>query len=136
MDIEIATALEQVLNYSLSAITVTVIAVVGAGIRYLFSKIKNAKLKEYGELIAIHAEKTVKTLAQTMVDEIKDASVDGKISDKEKQALKDTAIESLRASLPDVILIFMTKANSDIDDLLEIFIEAAVYDMKRNGDVK
>lgn len=124
MDIEISSILEQIL----SGVGVALAALVAAGIRYLFARIKNDKLREYGNLLADFAEKAVKSVAQAEADALKEAATDGKLTDEEKERLKTTAVDTLKAITPDHVMKFMSKGNSDIDALLSALIESAVKD--------
>lgn len=124
MDIIISSILEQVA----AGVGVFIAAIIGVGIRYLFHKVKNEKLREYGDLLAFYAEKAVKAVAQAEADVLKEAAADGKLSADEKAKLKSSAVDALKAIAPDAILKFMEKGNSDLDKLLEALVESAVRD--------
>lgn len=126
MEMLISTILEEVL----AGVGIALAALIAAGIRHLFAKLKNERLREYGNLLAIYAEKAVKSVAQVEADALKEASSDGKLTDQEKEHLKELAVNTLRSIAPDFIMKFMAKANSDLDDLLSTLIESAVKDSK------
>lgn len=130
MEIIISSIVEQ-MAIALGAILAALIA---AGIRYIFAKIKNDKLKEYGDLLAFYAEKAVNAVAQAEADALKEANADGKLTEEEKRMLKAKAVESLRAIAPDAILKFMEKGKSDLDKLLESLVESAVRDGNGGND--
>lgn len=132
MDIMISSILEQVLT----GVGVALAAVIAAGIRYLFARQKNERLREYGDLLAGFAEKAVKSVAQAEADALKEADDDGKLTDDEKAHLKALAVDTLKSIAPDAILKFSKKVTGDLEDLdtlLGTLIESAVRDSKEGN---
>lgn len=129
MELEIFTLLEPVLT----AVGVALAAIIAAGIRHLFAKMKNERLRDYGDLLAGFAETAVKSVAQAEADVLKEAATDGKLTDEEKQRLKQTAVDTIKSIAPDVIIKFMSRVNSDVDALLDALIESAVKDSKEGS---
>jgi len=124
MEIMISSILEELL----AGVSIILAGLLGIGIRYVFSRIKSNKLQEYGDLLATLAEKAVKAVAQTTGDTLKEAAINGKLTDIQKAELKHSAVEALKAIAPDASLKFMGKVNSDIEELLNTLIESAVHD--------
>ncbi len=132
MEYIIETILEQVLAVVLSVIGAITVATGAFFVRWISARTKNEKLTQYAELLSFYAQKTVTSVAQTQADVMKKAAADGKINDEEKQELKAAAIKRLREILPDAILAFQKKANSDVDALLDTLVEAAVREQGEN----
>lgn len=126
MEIIVSSILEQILAIG----GVILAALVAAGIRYVFARIKNDKLRSYGDLLAFYAERTVRAVTQEQADALKEASSDGKLTDEEKKRLKAVAVDTLRSIVPDAVLAFTKKGKSDLDMLLSTLIESAVKDSK------
>jgi hypothetical protein len=82
---------------------------------------------------------SVKAVQQSVVDEIKAASADGKITDDEKKRIKEKAIATVKAHLgtkgvADVVKILGLEGGA-LDGLLSSKVEAAVHDLRRAAAV-
>jgi len=99
------------------------------------AKIKNEYLK--GVLVRLDdvVFTAVKDLQQRVVDEIKAASSDGKITDAEKKGIKDKAIVSVKSHLGTKGIGELAKVlgldSGALDGLLSSKVEAAVHDLRR-----
>jgi hypothetical protein len=77
----------------------------------------------------------VKELNQTVVEELKAAKMDGKLTKDEAKQIKNKAVELVLKRLGiDMIKIIQTSLGS-ITDLLSTKIEAAVFDHKKSQSV-
>lgn len=78
---------------------------------------------------------SVKDLQQTVVEEIKAASADGKISDDEKKRIKEKALASVKSHLGTKGLSELATVlgldGGAIDGFLSSRVEAAVHDLRR-----
>jgi hypothetical protein len=103
------------------------------------AKVQNEYLK--GLLIRLDDAvlTTVKDLEQSMVEQIKAASADGKITDDEKKQIRDAALTAVKSNLG-------TKGRAEVakilglqgggmDGLLSSKIEAAVHDLHRTAAI-
>ncbi len=126
MDIMISSILEQIL----AGLGIITAAIIVAGIRYLLARIKDGRLREYGELLATFAEAAVRAVAQERGDTLKAASPNGKLSPTHREELKASAMELLKSMTPDAVAKFMTRNKADIDAMMGAMIEAAVRDSK------
>lgn len=99
------------------------------------AKVKNEYLR--GVLVRLDdvVFTAVKDLQQTVVDEIKLASADGKISDAEKRRIKDQAIANVKSHLGTKGIGELAKVlgleGGAIEGLLSSKVEAAVHDLRR-----
>lgn len=99
------------------------------------AKVKNEYLR--GVLVRLDdvVFTAVKDLQQTVVNEIKLASADGKITDVEKRRIKDQAIANVKSHLGTKGIGELAKVlgldSGAIDGLLSSKVEAAVHDLRR-----
>ena len=99
------------------------------------AKVKNEYLR--GVLVRLDdvVFTAVKDLQQTVVNEIKLASADGKITDAEKRRIKDQAIANAKSHLGTKGIGELAKVlgldSGAIDGLLSSKVEAAVHDLRR-----
>lgn len=77
---------------------------------------------------------TVKDLQQTLVDKLKAASADGKITEAEKKQIKSTAIAAVRSNLGtkglDTVAKVFGSKDAALEGLLSSKIEAVVHDLR------
>jgi DNA-binding protein Fis len=120
------------------ALSPLVIAAISALAAY-FAKLINEKAKN--ELLKSGLTKldhliftVVMELEQTMVSEFKKVSADGKLSDEDKKALKDAALNKLKSyfSLDAIMKLFGLANTAIAEDLLSSKIEAAVKSVKND----
>jgi hypothetical protein len=100
--------------------------------RWIRAKVHNEYIA--GALLRLHdaVVTAVKAVDQTMVDELRDASADGKISSEEAERLKAAAVEAVKAyigqkGMTELRRIFDSKA---IERLIEDKIEAFLSERK------
>jgi len=100
----------------------------------LRAKIKNEYLK--GALVRLDDAilVAVKDLQQSVVDEIKAASADGKISDDEKKRIKEKALANVKAHLGtkglSELATILGLDGGALDGVLSSRVEAAVHDLR------
>lgn len=101
------------------------------------AKVKNEDLK--GALLRLDDAvlSTVKDLQQTLVEQLKAARADGRITEAEKQQLKNKALAAAKASLgtagrAEVAKAFGLDADA-FDALLSSKLAAAVHDLRRTA---
>lgn len=103
------------------------------------AKVKNEYLK--GVLVRLDDAvfTAVKELQQSVVDEIKRASADGKITDEEKRRIKEKALTTVKSHLGNKGLAELAKIlglnGGGLDGLLSSKVEAAVHDLRRTAPV-
>lgn len=99
------------------------------------AKVKNEYLK--GVLVRLDDAvfTAVKDLQQTVVDQIKAASADGKITDDEKKEIKRRALEAVKAHLGvkglSEVGTILGLGGGAVESLLSSKVEAAVHDLRR-----
>ena len=134
MDIMIESVLEPVLTALMGIIGAAVAAGGTLFVRWINRRTKNDTLNEYTSMLVFYAQKAVMSVAQAEADVLKAAASDGKLTGAEKQRMKDTAMRTLKDMAPDAILKFMSRANSDVDKLLETLVEAEVHEKNNGGN--
>lgn len=102
----------------------------GVKIEEIKTRLNNDKLNKYIDITYKNAELVVKDLQQTVVDELKSKSEDGKLSVEEIHEVKQSAVNRLKATLTEDIQMMLGTAFGDIDEYLGLVIEKFVVDMK------
>ena len=101
---------------------------------YIKSKVNNEYLR--GVLVRLDEAvvTAVKDLQQTVVDEIKAANVDGKITEAEKKRIKDSALANVKSYLGakgiKVLSEVLGLSGGALDGFLSSKIESAVHDIR------
>jgi hypothetical protein len=99
------------------------------------AKVQNEYLK--GVLVRLDDAvfTAVKGIQQSVVEQIKEASADGKITDDEKKRIKDKALTSVKSHLGTKGLAEVARIlgldGGALDGLLSSKVEAAVHDLRR-----
>lgn len=73
---------------------------VSYGLNYVIKKWKLEAYRKYGEMAEHWIETVVLSIKQQYTDELKKATADGKLTEEEKQKLKNMAIEIVMQQLP------------------------------------
>ena len=103
------------------------------------AKVQNEYLK--GVLVRVDDAvfTAVKNLQQTVVEQIKAASADGKITDDEKKQIKEKALAAVRSHLGTKGLTeaaaILGLGGSALEGLLSSKVEAAVHDLRRTAPI-
>lgn len=104
--------------------------------QFIRAKVGNEYLK--GVLVRLDDAvfTAVKAIQQSVVEEIKLASADGKITDEEKRRIKDKALATVKSHLGTKGLAELAKIlgldGVALDGLLSSKVEAAVHDLRRS----
>lgn len=121
------------LGITLIPIIGTLIAgLVSIFISWLRNKINTEKYGKYLDWAEQIIHNVVYDLQQSIVDDLKEASEDGKLTSKEAESIKSLAIEKIKNQIPSYILEYLSKGFSDVDDMIGSYIEKTVYEMKAN----
>jgi len=103
------------------------------------AKVQNEYLKNALVRLDDAVFTAVKDLQQSVVEEIKAASSDGKITDEEKKQIKDRAIAAVKSHLGTKGLAEAAKIlgleGGALEGLLSSKVEAAVHDLRRTAPV-
>lgn len=90
------------------------------------SKIENETIESVLTRVNEVVFSTVEELEQTLKKEWKKAAADGKITDKEKQELKDIAISKIKKRLGDKTLGLLKEHFGCVEDFILMKVESAV----------
>jgi sorbitol-specific phosphotransferase system component IIBC len=124
-------AVVDIIAYSLPLLTTGITAVLTMAGFYLNRKYQNSKLTQALFIVNQIVIDVVKELNQTVVDELKAARMDGKLTRDEADQIKHKAIEMTLQRLGMDLLKTIQSSMGPITDLLATKIEAAVFDHKR-----
>lgn len=97
------------------------------------TKTNNDTIKTYVDMVSDNALNVVETLNQTLVDGLKAASADGKLTQEEITEIKTQAVNMLADTLSDDAKEVLTKAFGDIEKYLDIVIQRAVCKVKKGN---
>jgi len=104
---------------------------------YIQARIQNEYLRNVLVRLEDAVFTAVKDLQQSVVEEVKAASADGKISDDEKKRIKEKAIASIKAHIGTKGLSEVAKVlgldSGALDGFLSSKVEAAVHDLRRTS---
>ncbi|HBE77110.1 MAG TPA: hypothetical protein DDW65_04915 [Firmicutes bacterium] len=120
-----------IITYSIPLLTTGITAVLTMAGFYLNRKYQNSKLTQALFVVNQIVIDVVKELNQTVVDELKAARADGKLTRDEADQIKHKAIEITLQRLGLDLLKTIQISMGPITDLLATKIEAAVFDHKR-----
>lgn len=110
------------------------LAICGAGIKFLVSKSRNENLQSSLDLYAQISAQVVSAIMQSQdVEQRKRNRQALKLTMKEGDALKEMARKQIEANLPDRTRDILKRANTDVDSLISVLIEGAVYRLKERG---
>lgn len=94
------------------------------------NKTDNETVKSYVDLISDNATNVVISLNQTLVEELKAASSDGKLTKEDAVMIKDKAVAMLADTLSEDIKETIAKVFKDTNTYLGNVIERVVVDVK------
>jgi rRNA-processing protein FCF1 len=111
-------------------LTMVLTAAIAYGAAYL--RQRNAWLKEARTVDAVEdqARDTVLALQQTLVDELKAAKADGKLTDEEKAAIKAKALERLESKITESQAAILAAITGDVSAWLADRIERVLVEHK------
>jgi len=128
---------EILLNYIVPAAAALLIAAISYAVKqfgvWLKSKIPTNATKTHQliEMLIQHSTLTVEALIQTEVEALKEKAADGKLSDADKQYLRDKARQKIKASSAQV-LDELKQYIPDVDVLVNDCIEYVIRRLKKN----
>ena len=93
--------------------------------------IKNETVKTYIDVVSNTVSEVVQALNQEIVNGIKEASKDGKLTEDEAKEIKNKAIEKTLGILSDDAKETLTMVFGDLDTYISTLIESAVYKTKK-----
>lgn len=97
----------------------------------LKEKVKHDELKALIDRVQNTATIVVQSLNQTMVDDLKAAAEDGKLTQEEKTRIKDSALMSLLNTLNDQGKELLKETFGDLNEYLTKLIESKVGEAKK-----
>ena len=97
-------------------------------ISWLRTKIKNEKYHTYLDLFESISHNVVSDLEHTVVEGMKAASKDGKLTREEIIEIKDMAADKITSQLPNEAMKFYELAEADIYSMIGSMIEKYVHD--------
>ena len=133
MDADLGLKLVEVLSPVLLAALTWVAAKVA---QLITAKVKHEWLREVLIRLDDAVLNAVREVQQAVVNEIKAARADGKLTAEERARVKDRAIESIRSHLGMKGLAELTEVlgleDGSVDKVLSSRVEAAVHDLRRS----
>ena len=115
-----------------ASLAITLISVMGAWLVMQLGKSqKLSNISAAIEELTKAAESTVLELQQTLVDEMKEASADGKLTQEEIQTLGELLLEMTLEKISTASIGVLRAANVDINAIIKGAGEALIAEMKR-----
>ena len=124
------------LMLKLGATLIPIIGTLVAGLVSIFigwlrNKINTDKYGKYLDWTEEIVHNVVFDLQQSIVEDLKEASEDGRLTNEEAESIKSLAVEKIKNQIPSYIFEYLSKGFSDVDDMIGSYIEKTVYEMKR-----
>ena len=124
------------LMLKLGATLIPIIGTLFAGLVSIFigwlrNKINTDKYGKYLDWTEEIVHNVVFDLQQSIVEDLKEASEDGRLTNEEAESIKSLAVEKIKNQIPSYIFEYLSKGFSDVDDMIGSYIEKTVYEMKR-----
>lgn len=94
------------------------------------SKTNNEKVNTYIGIAADTALRVVETLNATLVEELKAANEDGKLTQEEILEIRNTALSTITETLSEDVKNGLTTAFGDLEKYLSMLIESSLYELK------
>ena len=139
MTIDIIDIIKEILSIFSSVAVTAIVSIVAALLIYGFKTLCNRfginiNSETMSEIISIISQ-VIKYLDQKYVDTIKNNSVDGTLTEYQKQIIKEKSVTIIKTILnSDQIDFLLEKYNmEDIDDVLDILIESTIKDVRINN---
>lgn len=96
----------------------------------IINKTTNENIQLYVNLASDTVINVVQTLNSTMVDELKKANADGKLTKEEIDEIKNLALTMVLTMLTDEVKEGLSQVFGDLDTYLSSLIESTVYSIK------
>lgn len=122
------------IEYAVNIVVSVIVALLGVAGSWVLSKLAKrvelANISEATKTLIIMTEQTVKELQQTIVDNLKADSKDGKLTEAEIKMLGEKLLEITESKLSDSIKGLLTAAKVDIEAIITSAAESYILDMK------
>ena len=115
----------------LGFLSTKLIAFINSKTEAVKKNIKNETVKTYIDVVSNTVSEVVQALNQEIVNGIKEASKDGKLTEDEAKEIKNKAIEKTLGILSDDAKETLTMVFGDLDTYISTLIESAVYKAKK-----
>ena len=99
--------------------------------KYIRRKTSNEAVAGAMERVTLTAETVVAELSQTMVDDLRAAAKDGKLTKADAAALKELAVQRVRDRLPGDVAKLLGGVAADLTEIVGAKIEQAVANANR-----
>lgn len=127
----VITILYPVIVALLGFLSTKLIAFINSKTEAVKKNIKNETVKTYIDVVSNTVSEVVQALNQEIVNGIKEASKDGKLTEDEAKEIKNKAIEKTLGILSDDAKETLTMVFGDLDTYISTLIESAVYKAKK-----
>lgn len=129
--------MDVIIQYVAEIIGLVLITAIGIFGTWILNKInKNKNLENISlamEQVTLATQETVRRLQQTLVEDYKEMSVDGKLTPEQIQELKGKVISITLSQLSDPTINLLTAAKLDVMNLITNAAEAYINEMKENS---
>lgn len=107
------------------------VIILGFVVKYLKENVKNSTVTKTVDIFERVVNNSVAFVQQTIVDDLKEANADGKLTDEEKEYVKKRAIAAINAQLSTESKEVLAQVFGDIDDIIDKWIESSVTKLKK-----
>jgi len=115
-----------------SALLLALIGVLGTYLTNLVAKkFKSQQISDAMWDLTVATQTTVNELQQTLVDDLKEAAIDGKLTTDEIEVIKARLIAGTKAKMLPATLDLLNAAGSDIEQLISGFAESYIAQSKK-----
>jgi hypothetical protein len=136
--------MDQILDSLVQAGVLVVIAIIGYistwVVKFINAKkdqiakeTSNESVKMYVDLVSRNAIQVVETLNGTLVNELREKSSDGKLTEAEIRLIRDNAMSMLKDTLSEEARTTLSYVVGDLDKYLSSLIEATVVKVKKEN---
>lgn len=125
------TAIQILVPLVATAVGSMLVALLGSVANYFRQQAKSASARKYVDLLDGIAREVVVGLNQTVVDKLKEASADGKLTPEEINSVSAQALETVKVILGVRGIAALQSIFNDIDSLIASKLEYAVVQAKR-----
>lgn len=107
------------------------VIMLGFVVKYLKENVKNSTVTKTVDIFERVVNNSIAFVQQTIVDDLKEANADGKLTDEEKEYVKKRAIAAINAQLSTEAKEVLAQVFGDIDDIIDKWIESSVTKLKK-----
>ena len=120
----------QIFSVILPTVVTILLALLSLAANELKKKIKQEQVKSALEMAITITESGVNSLNKTTVPALREAAKDGRLTQSDMAKVKQIAVDTIKAELPDAMLDLLTKAKVVIDSRISTEIESQVLQAK------